>query len=629
MALVSLNKRLDQMDRYSTRNRSRSKNKTKKTLARVLVVLIILLIAVVLPARSIYASAKQLKVASQAFSTSFKNQNLDDMRANLATMEGDSSAIDTSLNFLFWLKIIPFVSGYYSDAKGYADALDHELKAAEVLTQDMEPNKAALGFSGTPTPGQDRIAQMVKILDAILPNLNQVEPELKAASDDVVSIDTSKYPDQFSKYQLRSELDTAKNFIMGAYLAVTQAKPALEIAPSALGDPTPKNYLILFENDKELRATGGFLTAYAFVHLDHGHLSTTGSDDIYTLDTKLLQACQSRVCNLAPPAPIVAYLPEANGKPRTAWSMRDSNLSPDLPTSMQTFERMYGYLGQGIPWDGIITIDTNVVQQMISITGPVEVNGVEYSANIDKRCNCSNVIYELEDYSELVEQGQQGRKAILGALMQQVLGKALTSSTTQLPLFINAAAQLASGKHMMFYMHDQATEDALSALGWTGMIKPTNGDYLAIYDSNFAGGKSNLYVTESVNLTINKSTGEHKLIINYDNPQPYGIWLNDINRDYVRVYVPQGSKLNLSRGSQVAAGTGNELGKTYFDAFVQVRPQNSLVLEFDYTTPQSDYGSPYPLLVQKQPGTKDFMYKVQVNGQTKNFTLSTDQDLKI
>ncbi len=68
---------------------------------------------------------------------------------------------------------------------------------------------------------------------------------------------------------------------------------------------------------------------------------------------------------MTPPDPIAKYLPEANGKPRTAWSMRDSNLSPDVPTSISQFERMYNLLGKGTPWDGIILIDTHVVEELL------------------------------------------------------------------------------------------------------------------------------------------------------------------------------------------------------------------------------------------------------------------------
>src|SRR5579862_6913140 len=164
-------------------------------------------------------------------------------------------------------------------------------------------------------------------------------------------------------------------------------------------------------------------------------------------------------------------------------------------------------------------------------------------------------------------------------------------------------------------MHDDKTESALSSLNWTGQIRPTDGDYLNINESNFAGGKSNLYVDENVSLTIDKD-GTHHLAINFSNPQPYSSWLNQINRDYIRIYVPMGSKLNSSKGSDLAVNTLDDLGKTYFEGFVQIRPQNSRRLELNYTTPSySDH-----ILLQKQPGSKDFSYSVN----SKSFKLSSD-----
>jgi hypothetical protein len=502
------------------------------------------------------------------------------------------------------------------------------------LVNSLDPHKNELGLNGQPTPGQDKVAQLVKILDKVLPQIDKVEPELKKASDEVSSIDVNKYPEIFGRYRLRSQVETGKNFIMGAHYAVTQAKDALLLAPQALGEPSKKTYLMIFQNDKELRPTGGFMTAYAFLTLDKGRISSSTSDDIYRLDEKLLNVCKSKICPLTPPAPIVKYLPEANGKPRTAWSMRDSNMSPDVPTSMKQFESMYNLLGEGLPWDGIILIDTRVVEELIKITGPIEVFGTTYSAENDPRCNCPNVIYELEAYAQIIEKGQEDRKAILGTLMQQILARSLGAATEKMPEFINAGVKLAQGKHLMFFMHDQNLQAALDKLDWTGQMKPYTYDYLMVNDSNFAGGKTNLYVRDDVKLEIDiDSSGKvkHKLTINYRNPEEYKVWLNGINRTYVRAYVPKGSKLTNSKGSEVGVTTiEDELGKTVFEAFVQVRPGSSRELIFEYELSQPFSGKEYDLVIQKQPGTQDFDYLIYINGDKKEqFKLDMDKLLKI
>ncbi|MBI4040028.1 DUF4012 domain-containing protein [Candidatus Daviesbacteria bacterium] len=624
MAIQNLNKKLDS---YQVR-----RNKSKKGWMKPVAILFIVLVILYFPIRGVYTSLKDISAQAKAVSADFKQENLDQIRADLAKMRGSVDNLDGSLNWLFPLRFIPFLGGYYLDAKHFATAAHYELLAVEKIAAGLDPYKQELGFTGQPTPGQDRVAQFVKILDKTLPQIDKVEPDMKKASDEVSVIDTGKYPQNFGKYRLRNQIEIAKNFIIGAHIAVTEARPALEVAPSILGEPAAKNYLLLFQNDKEIRSTGGFITAYAFLRIEQGHLSVTKSDDIYRLDEQLLNVCKSKVCPLTPPNPIARYLPEADGKPRTAWSLRDSNISPDLPTSIKQFERMYALLGEGVPFDGVMTIDTEVVNQLIQITGPVEVFGTRYSADIDKRCNCANVIYELENYAEIAAKGQADRKAVIGALMQQILGRALGSSTQELPDLINTGVRLAGEKHLMFYMHDDKTQTALSKLGWTGDVKQTAGDYLMVIDSNFAGGKSNLYVEEKVTYEVDAKALKAKVTIEYKNPQPFNTWLNGIYRDYVRIYVPSGSRLILAKGSDVEVTTiSSDLGKTAFEAFVTVRPQNSRVLSFEYSLPQNYVaGNNYPLLIQKQPGARDYKYEIKINGRTKsNFVLTQDNSLNL
>lgn len=624
--MLNLNKKLDRHERIY------GKKKTNfKKMWKFLIIILVIASLIYFPIRGVYSSGKRMIAGARQMQEAVKNNNLEGMKASLAEIKAGDNSLNLSLTFLIWMRILPFVGGYYADASHFAKAAGYELDAAQTLVNSLDPYKDELGLNGQPTPGQDKVAQLVKILNKVLPEMDKVEPQLKQAANAVSSVDTNKYPETLGKYRLRSQVETAKNFIMGADYAVTQARDALMLAPGALGEPTPKTYLLLFQNDKELRPTGGFMTAYAFLTLDKGRISSSTSDDIYRLDEKLLDVCKNKVCPLTPPAPIVKYLPEANGKPRTAWSMRDSNISPDVPTSMQQFEKMYNLLGQGTPWDGIILIDTHVVEELIKLTGPIEVFGTTYSADIDPRCNCPNVIYELEAYSQIIEKGEADRKAILGTLMQQILARSLGSATDKLPEFINAGVQLANEKHLMFYMKDPNLQAALEKLDWTGDVKPYTYDYLMINDANFAGGKTNLYVTQNVKLDIDTSGNvKHKLDITYSNPQVYNSWLNGINRTYVRVYVPKGSKLISSKGSENTVNTIEDLDRTVFEAFIQVRPASSRELIFEYELPQGVSGDEYNLLIQKQPGTQDFPYTITIDGiQKEKFELNSDKDLKI
>lgn len=609
----------------------RLRNKPRRGRRRILVVLLIFFIALIIPSIFTFFGLKTAFTHGKAAIFAYKGQNFENLTKEIGATKTGLQSANISMGFLFWLRLIPYVGGYYSDAKNLLAAGTEELGAFDTVFESLEKSKEDLGFNGREKSGPERVTQALLILDKSLPKLAKVENNFIKAKEYVKNIDTGKYPETFKGKSVRKNLTMLKNFIMGVAVAGAEGKDALSLAPDALGINSSKNYLLLFQNDKEIRPTGGFMTAYATITLINGQVQSTTSDDIYRLDEKLLNVCLTKICPLTPPAPIVKYLPEVSGKPRSAWSMRDSNMSPDLSTSAAQFEKMYKFLGEGLPFDGIIYIDSQVVEELIDVTGPIDVYGTKYSAELDKRCNCPNVIYELESYAEIAAKGEKDRKAILGVLMQQILARSLGADVEKLPVLVETVARLANHKHIMFYMHDSAMQNALAKLNWTGEIKDYDGDYLHINDSNFAGGKSNLYVEQKVTQEINMQkdgTIKKKITIEYENNQPFGVWLNGINRDYVRFYVPKGSKLVSSKGSEDTVNTIEDLGKTVFEAFIQVRPQNLRKLEMEFTEPYQPKGE-YKIMIQKQPGAKDFRYIIKINGRIKaDFKLDSDKEFK-
>ena len=88
----------------------------------------------------------------------------------------------------------------------------------------------------------------------------------------------------------------------------------------------------------------------------------------------------------------------------------------------------------------------------------------------------------------------------------------------------------------------------------------------------------------------------------------------------------KGAKLISSKGSEEPVSTLEDLDKTVFEAFIQVRPQNSRKLEIEYTLPYQP-GKQYKLMIQKQPGAKDFRYKIKINGKgVADFNLEQDRE---
>jgi hypothetical protein len=294
--------------------------------------------------------------------------------------------------------------------------------------------------------------------------------------------------------------------------------------------------------------------------------------------------------------------------------------------------------------DGIISIDTHVLVSTIKILDDtITAGGMTFNTKKDPRCDCPQVIYELENnISRPVNYVKTERKSILGDLMNAILVKALSSSPKKYwnPLFQSLIAQTGE-KHVLFYLYDQGAQEGIEALNAAGRIKPFAGDYLHINETNFSGAKVNIFMQEKVDNGYDiKSDGsiEKTVTINYKNPFPAsdcnlergGLCLNAEYKDWIRVYVPKGSTLIDSKGSQVKMTTYDDLGKTVFEGLVRVRAQGSGTFTITYKLPFKMEKNTLSALIQKQPGTLGAEYKTIVNGKTQDtFSLRTDKEITI
>jgi len=276
----------------------------------------------------------------------------------------------------------------------------------------------------------------------------------------------------------------------------------------------------------------------------------------------------------------------------------------------------------------------------MNVLGDITVGGSTFTTKENPTCHCPDVIYQLESYADTPGQTvRNDRKGLIGSLMYAIMQKAFSSSPKLYwgPLFQTMITDI-SEKHMLFDLNNKDAQIGFSSLNAAGEVKAFDGDYLHINDTNFGGAKSNLYVSESVTddyAVAGDGTVTKTVTINYKNPFPpsdcnleHGnLCLNATFRDWLRIYVPKGSKMVSSKGSQVKMTSYDELGKTVFEGFLTVDPLGSSTFTIVYTLPfKLASGSPLPVMVQKQPGTYSNAYTISRNGGTlQQFDLTTDK----
>ena len=187
-------------------------------------------------------------------------------------------------------------------------------------------------------------------------------------------------------------------------------------------------------------------------------------------------------------------------------------------------------------------------------------------------------------------------------------------------------------KHILLYFIDKELQQSVEQINFAGRINAASSDYLHINNVNFAGAKANLFVSEEIESITNGKSRE--VTVDFKNPYPHsdcnlergGLCLNATLRNWIRLYVPKGSKLASFEGSLKKVQTYDELGKTVFEGYLEVPTQGKATVVIKYTLPGNISGD--SLLIQKQPGVTGQKWTVKF-GNKKVFDEILDKDKEV
>lgn len=401
---------------------------------------------------------------------------------------------------------------------------------------------------------------------------------------------------------------------------LSMAVPIVKIIPRMAGYPEPKNYLFLMANNHELRPAGGFIGTYGILKLADGEIMNFDTHDIYAIDGPA-----ESFLNIDPPPPINEYIGLDN------WFMRDSNWSPDFPTSAENVLWFYaeeangiaGHYGEPLPqaplvnFSGVISMNPVLVADLLGVVGPITIDGQTF--------NSENFIDALEYQVEIgfLEEGTPlfQRKEIIGDLADELMTRLFNLPAAKWLDVIQIVEKRIEDKHVLIYEKDPEIQEALAKQNWDGRVIETDGDFAMVIDANMASYKTDPFVERQINYSLNfNDAGEliAEMAIDYNNTAGFS-WRTTRYRTYTRVYAPLGSELigvtGHLRGDKLSnpdlepgeVDVYDELGKTVFGAFTSIEPKTSRRLVYTYKLPDEIVemvkDGRYRLYFQKQAGT--------------------------
>lgn len=381
----------------------------------------------------------------------------------------------------------------------------------------------------------------------------------------------------------------------------TDLGTVISLANSLLDtDGQEKTYMILFQNNMELRPGGGFIGSFGILKVRDGNITRFDVHDTGNFDGRIPDTVE-------PPYPMRETLRIGS------WKLRDSNYSPDFPENAKWAEEFYR-MGQGEEhFDGIIAVTANVLSSFLRVTGPIEIEGYP------GKYGSENAIIDLE-YQ--VEQGYLkqdidfgDRKSVMEILGLEVLERVKALSIAKKYELFNVVLEDLHQKDIQLLFKDEALQAEVKASGWDGTIdKNWKDDYLLAVDANLGSFKTDYYIKRSYDYVIDL-TGDvpkAKLAVTYNHTGKTKDWFSKEYQSFLRVYAPKGSFLsNVSNGAKEPV-FGESLEKKYFGVLVHVPISTEKTVVFDYVLPKDFETDWYDLKIEKQSGVNDAPVKVTV-----------------
>jgi hypothetical protein len=370
-------------------------------------------------------------------------------------------------------------------------------------------------------------------------------------------------------------------------------------------DGVERRYLIMLQNNMELRPTGGFLGQYAVVKIKDGEVISLFVEDANLLDQRIT-------------ADVPAPYPFEGMMSVRRWKFRDANFFPDFPSSVEKVKYFYRLAGGNDDFDGVIAVNATVFNDALEITGPITVPGFPGTYTSE------NAVLKLEEqvgkaYRLNPDLDDRNRKIILKKMAAILIDE--LSSISNFSKVSNLVFEELRNKEIQFYFEDQGMQALAEKVGWAGKVNQEwEGDYLMAVDANLGALKSDYYMDRemiyNVDLTAEKPTATLEII--YTHNAIYGDWRTTDYHSYLRVYTPLGTEL-VSREMVSYPNIQENHGRQYFGFICHTIMNDQTHAKIVYTLPE-ELRENYKLLIQKQSGVGEVPVTINVKTAEKEYS---------
>ncbi|WP_422935382.1 DUF4012 domain-containing protein [Sinomonas sp. P47F7] len=383
--------------------------------------------------------------------------------------------------------------------------------------------------------------------------------------------------------QLQASVERLKSLLAQAAREASAADTATMVLPAMLGDSTPRTYLVLFQNNAELRATGGIPGAAAELRVDHGHI---------TLGRQTAAKDFPRY-----PNPVLPLADQTKGLygPITGQYFQDVNLVPQFPLTARLAAEMWKRQF-GVQVDGVFSIDPIALGYLLQATGPV-------SLPTGETMDSSNAARML--LSDAYSKYHGANKDDFFSTAASAVFTKLANGSFQPKPMLDALGQAVKERRLLGWSSQRMEQDALQSAGISGDLPaqtPEHGVF-GVYLNDATGAKMDYYLRESYRIggamcrSDDRQTWELEVTLTNVAPADaatslpeyvtgggeYGVKPGDV-KTQVNVYAPASSIYTAAWKDSAPLDVHRDMDSGYpvAQTNVQLAPGQSTVLRFQF-----------------------------------------------
>ncbi len=539
-------------------------------------VLIIALVFLALPYVQMGIAGLDMWYRYSQFRGAYRNYDADGMTKNLKIIAADIRRLDRAYGDVSYLRHLG-LKDYYDNTGLVIKALGHEALSLDKFVSSAAPLIGyikQLKVIDINNPAGQSQAQYFKYVDAVAKKhflASDAYQDHAVAQALLTQVKVSIYPKPVRRWLYKIKDATASyDKILRPY------KDIYPYIPYLMGYRQRVNYVILMQNNYELRSTGGFLTSYAIVGIENGAVKEFTVDDVYNVD--------GQFSGLDAPAEMKQYLDYSKIKLSLA------NWEPELPTVARRVSKILAATEKASHSDIFVTVNFSLLEQLLRITGPVYVAGF---GNVSSE----NLFSLMVKTHQKAKPGTSEKVSVVSKLIPPLITKLQRSKASTKIQLIDVLRDAIRAHDVQIYTVNSYLNELLAAKN--AYYHFDNRNFVSLIDYNYGGNKADKFIKRSAEIIYDADKKELTFNVTYTNTSKSKYYPEGDYKDLVRVFYPASFKLDHVEGLEQSAEYRYNSKVSYVIGKMLVRIGGKHVLRLRFKT---DDLAGKKFWILKQPG---------------------------